>query len=495
MDKINTPETPAKAGKTLSMSQRTTSTMSRNVYRRAELLRLFEPRSIAIVGMSSRAGSYGERSFDNLVRVGGYVGRIHFVNARSDRIGDAPCFPDLKSLPEVPDCIIVAVPREAAEGVMEEAAALGVGGAVLYASGYAEVGLAERIAQQERLTAIARGSSLRIVGPNCLGFHNHWAGIAATFTGVSIARDIPPHAIGIVSQSGALGFAFNQAVERGVSIGALFTAGNSCDVDIADEIAFLAEDPRCKAIACLFEGLPDPERLRQAVQLAWDNDKPVVVCKVGLTPEGIAASRVHTATPAGEPAQWQALFEETGLIAVDDAEALIETASFFAKAPAPTRSGVAVAATSGGASIMCADKAVRHGVPLTQPNEATLAVLREHVPDFGSTRNPCDVTGQVTGNPASLTAVCNALMSDPAYGALVMPYPQVNAASGQRNLLLSDIAAAHGKMGCNIWLSEWHESPDAIEAERLPRVAVFRSTERCFATLAAWHRRAARRQR
>jgi hypothetical protein len=79
--------------------------------------------------------------------------------------------------------------------------------------------------------------------------------------------------------------------------------------------------------------------------------------------------------------------------------------------------------------------------------------------------------------------------------SLVMPYPQVNAASGQRNLLLSDIAAAHGKMGCNIWLSEWHESPDAIEAERLPRVAVFRSTERCFATLAAWHRRAARRQR
>jgi acetyl-CoA synthetase len=262
-------------------------------------------------------------------------------------------------------------------------------------------------------------------------------------------------------------------------------------VDIADEIAYLAEDPRCKAIACLFEGQSDPDRLKQAAEIAWAHDKPIVMYKIANGPQGIAAARAHTATPSGSAQEWQALFEQAGIVAVDNAEALIEAASFFAKAPAPKAAGVAVAATSGGAAIMAADKAERHDVSLPQPAEQTLAVLRAHVPEYGSVRNPCDVTGQVTSNPASLTKVCNALMSDPNYGIVVMPYPQINETSSARNALLSDIAKAHGKMSCNVWLSEWHEGPGAREAEALSHLAVFHSMDRCFATIAAWHRRAA----
>ncbi|MGE0383372.1 MAG: CoA-binding protein [Gammaproteobacteria bacterium] len=465
--------------------------MTRAVYRRAQLRRLFEPRSIAIVGMSPRTGAYGERTFHNLTQVGRFSGRIHFVNARYDRIGDAPCHPDLRALPEVPDCVVIALPRELAEPVIAECAEIGAGGALLYASGYAEVDDPERAAQQARLASIARGSGLRVLGPNCLGFVDHWRGTAASFTGVSMAGALQSHAIGVVSQSGALAFALNQAVDRGVSIGAVLTAGNACDVDVADEIAFLAEDPRCRAIACLFEGLAAPERLAEAAAIAWTYGKPVVAYKIGRGPQGAGAARAHTGTVAGEYADWAALFERAGIVAVDDAEALIETAAFLAKAPAPRAAGVAVAATSGGAAIMAADMAESFGVNLPQPAPETLAVLREHVPEYGSLRNPCDVTGQVTGNPASLTAVCNALMSDPAYGTVVMPYPQINAAAAQRNTVLSEIAGTHGKVACNVWLSEWREGPGAREAEALPHLAVFHSMRRCFAAIAAWHRREA----
>jgi acyl-CoA synthetase (NDP forming) len=205
--------------------------------------------------------------------------------------------------------VIVAVPREAAEGCRSRNAVKvtgAVGGAVVYASGYAEVGLRRtRIAQQERLTAeIVRGTYARIVGPNCLGFLNHWTKHRPP---PSPASASPRWFIRTPSASSAsparIGFAFNQAVAaRRIRRRQMLTAGNSCDIDIADEIAFLAEDPRCKAIACLFEGMSDPERLRQGGtaglgqrQTQWS------CCKVGLTPAGIAGSRCATPpSPAGE---------------------------------------------------------------------------------------------------------------------------------------------------------------------------------------------------
>src|ERR1700730_2502680 len=131
----------------------------RPVYRHADLERVLNPSSIAIVGASARPGSFGERLLANL---GVYGGRVHLVNAKYDRLGERPCFPSLSALPEVPDCVAVAVPREAAETVVLEAAEVGAGGVILYASGYAEARRPDRIAEQDRLTAIAVTRGLRI---------------------------------------------------------------------------------------------------------------------------------------------------------------------------------------------------------------------------------------------------------------------------------------------------------------------------------------------
>src|SRR3984893_2901699 len=154
------------------------SPAQRPVYRHADLERVLNPSSIAIVGASSRAGSFCERLLGNL---GAYLVRVHLVNAKYDRLGERPCFPSLLALPEVPDCVAVTVPREAAEAVVLEAADVGAGGVILYASGYAEARRADRVAEQERLAAIAGARGLRILGPNCLGIANYRSGARITF--------------------------------------------------------------------------------------------------------------------------------------------------------------------------------------------------------------------------------------------------------------------------------------------------------------------------
>jgi acyl-CoA synthetase (NDP forming) len=460
-------------------------------YGRADLARLLVPRSVAVIGASERAGSFGARVLENLAM---FDGSVYPVNARYERLGERPCYPRVGALPEVPDCVVITAGREAVEGIVEECAALGVGGAVVVASGYAETGKPERAAQQARLAAIARRAGMRLVGPNTIGLVNYACGAALTFSAMPPRRALQPYAIGIVSQSGSLGFSLSQAVMRGVSISHVLTAGNSCDVDVADYVAYLAEEPACRAIACLFEGLTQPRRMIAAADLAWRAGKPLVIYKLATGAEGARAAMSHTGSLAGSGAAYAAAFARSGAVQVDKLEALVETAAFFAKAPRPKAPGVAVVATSGGAAIMAADKAELHGVALPQPGPAGRAVLEARIPEYGSPRNPCDITAQVITDPGSLHACAEALLTDPQYGALVTSHAYAYEAATRRLPLFSQLAAAHGKIVCNVWVPEWLGGPGAQETEGDPHLALFHSMDRCFATLAAWHRREGLRQ-
>jgi acyl-CoA synthetase (NDP forming) len=457
---------------------------TRSLYRRADLQRALNPDSIAIIGASSRAGSFGERSLQNLSR---YDGRIYLVNAKYQQIDERPCYASLRDLPEVPDCVVITVPREAVEAVIEECAELGVGGAIIFASGYAETAKEERVLEQARLTEIARKSGLKIFGPNCIGWVNYLRGALVSFLPYPRLDTPREQSIGLVSQSGALAQSLAQAIEHGTSFSHVFTSGNSCDVDVADLVAYLADEPACKAIACVFEGLADPQRMIEAAELCWQRGKPLLINKLATGEQGAAAAMSHTGSLAGSEAAYRAMFERAGAIVVDNFEALIETTVFFAKAPAPKAKGVAVIATSGGAAIMAADKAELYDVPLPQPSDEVRKVLESYIPDFGSARNPCDVTAQVINNLQSLATCGDAMLGDPSFGAVVVPQPFAYDTATPRIKIFSDIAQRHGKIACNIWLSEWLEGPGASVCENDQYVAMFRSMDRCFAALKAWH--------
>ena len=456
---------------------------ARPLYTHAQLRRLLDPQSVALVGASERAGSFGDRVASNMA---GFRGRLHLVNARYQEIGGKPCYPSLAALPEVPDCVVSAVAREAVEPVLEEAASLGVGGAVVFASGYAETAKPGRAAEQARLQALARTRAMPIIGPNCLGIVNYLSGAAMTFSALPRQGEVAPHAVGIISQSGALGFALALAVAHGTAVSHVLTSGNSCDVDMADYVAYLADDPACRAIVCLFEGMASPRRLLDAARRAAERGKVVVAHKIAVGESGAAAALSHTGSLAGSDAAYRAAFARAGIVVVDQFEALMETAAFFAKAPAPRGAGIAVVAASGGAAIMAADKAEIHGVPLPQPAPATRAVLEARIPEFGSPRNPCDVTAQVLTDPESLNACAKALLDDPAYAALVVPSVYAYEPVVRRILAFDALAATAGKFACTIWVNEHLEGPGAREAETAAHTALFRSTDRCFAALAAW---------
>lgn len=464
----------------------------REPYRRAELQRTLSPKSIAVYGASARGGSFGEQT---LINCANFKGEVYPVNPKYQEIVGRKCYPSLDALPQSPDLVVIVAGREAVEGMVQDAAAVGAGGVLIFASGYAETGKPERAAQQATLTRIALASRMPIIGPNCIGAFNLTIGMGATFSMTSPpSYEGPERAIGIVSQSGALGVSLLQASNTGVTFSHALTAGNSCDVDVADLIAYLAEDPGCRAIACLFEGMADPNRLIKAAEIAWANNKPLVLYKIATGEEGAKAAVSHTGSLAGSNAAYEAACRRAGIIMVDDFQALIETAAFFAKIGPMKSEGTIVLSTSGGGGIIAADKAEKYGVPMPQPSEEASAVLKTHIPEFGSARNPCDVTAQVISNPGSLTACCEALLSSPDYGVLVTPHVQTSAANVSRLQMLGDFGKKYDKPVCIVWLSQWHEGPGAIEVRRHSHMAVFDTADRCFAVLAAWHWRENKRK-
>ena len=154
---------------------------------------------------------------------------------------------------------------------------------------------------------------MALLGPNTVGMVNARCGAAITFMDITPVPLPARRAIGLVSQSGALGMALAQAVTRGVSFSHVLTSGNSCDIDMADCVAYLVDDPACAVIACLFEGMSEPERLLAAAELAWQADKPLVVYKMATGEEGAAAALSHTGSLAGSYAAYRAAFRRAGV--------------------------------------------------------------------------------------------------------------------------------------------------------------------------------------
>lgn len=460
-------------------------------YTHSELRRLLDMNSIAIVGSSPRPGSFGERVARNLTR---YDGRVYHVNPRYGLIGDQPCYSSLAALPEVPDCAVLVTAAEQVETLLAEAVDVGVGGVIVFASGFAETGKPDKVAAQQRLAALVRGTPTRLIGPNCIGIYNYLRNARIAFSPTPPNSAPLPLSIGIVSQSGAVGCALAQAMEHGVSICHTLTAGNSCDVDVADLVSYLVDEPSCSVIACMFEGLASPKRFMQAAESAWRADKPLIVYKMATGVKGAAAAMSHTGSLAGAHAAYRAAFDRVGVVEVSSIEDVIETAMFFAKAPRrPKATGAAVISTSGGAAIIAADQAELHGVELPGFTPKTEQLLASVIPDFGSPKNPCDITGQVLNNTESLSACADAIFAEPSVGVVIYPHPLAYDAATPRIAALGEIGARYDKPFCTVWLNGWLEGPGVREAEMNPNAILFRSMGRCFAAIARWHERAQRR--
>ncbi len=274
---------------------------------------LLKPRAIALVGVSAKGGAGA-----NILRSGkrfGFAVPTWPVNPNATEIGGHRCYASLRDLPQLPDCVVVAVPAPAVLDVVSEAAALGVRGVYVVSEGFADAANDEGRERQARLVALARSANIALAGPNCMGIASLAYRFAATMA------DIPGTAaaggISLVSQSGGLMNSFAElATNRGIGANYLISSGNEAVLEMADYIEFLADDPATRVIACIMEGAKNGRRFRAVVERAA-RKKPLVVLKLGRSEFGQRATLAHTGTLAGRHEAFAALFRQNGVALVE----------------------------------------------------------------------------------------------------------------------------------------------------------------------------------
>jgi len=378
---------------------------------------LLAPRSVAVIGASDDPRRIGGRPLSYLLHKG-FAGEVLAVNPKRDTVQGLPALASLDDAAEAPDLAIVAVPAAAVVPTLEACAARGVGAAVVFSSGFAEVG-AHGDGGQRAMAAIARGSGMRILGPNCLGAYNAGLGLFATFSSTIEIETPRAGPVGVVSQSGAYGsHVAYLARRRRVQAGYLITTGNECDVEAAECIGWLAARDDVSVIAACAEGLRDGDALCAALEAARRAGKPVVFLKMGRSAEGAEAARSHTAALAGSDAVYDAVFREFGVHRARDTDELLDVAyaASFGILPRETRLGLM--SVSGGMGIQMADAAERHGLALAPMPEDAQARLKKRLP-FASARNPVDVTAQVFNDMGLVEEYLQAMFEDGRYTAVV----------------------------------------------------------------------------
>ncbi|RSZ41237.1 MULTISPECIES: acetate--CoA ligase family protein [unclassified Variovorax] len=376
---------------------------------------LFAPRSIAVVGASSNPQKIGGIPVDYQRRFG-FDGALYPVNPNADRIQELQAWPSLRAIGQPVDLAILAVPAALVDGALDDAIAAKVKGVVLFSSGFAETG-AEGTAAQTRLGDKARAAGVRLIGPNCLGFMNIARNVYATFSPAPGVGRVAAGRIGLVSQSGAFGaYAYSMARARGVGLSLWATTGNEADVQFADCLAWLAQDPATDVIMGYMEGCRDGPRLRAALALAQANGKPVVMVKVGSTALGAQAAASHTAALAGDDAVYDAVFRQYGVLRARNLTEFFDLAHSAAVAGRPRDRSIGLFTLSGGVGALMADEASAQGLDVQPLSEAAQDTLRSWVP-FAAPRNPVDITGQVTNDMSLLERSARVMLDDRGFAS------------------------------------------------------------------------------
>lgn len=373
------------------------------------LASLLQPRSIAVLGASAREGSTGNRAVLNLINFG-FTGAIYPISPSAPEIHGRRGYPDLKGLPEIPDCVAVAIPAEKTVTALEEAAALGIKSAVIFASGFGEAG-PDGVAREYALKDLARRTGLLVCGPNCLGLANVGARVSL-YTSI-LPPDLPTGGAAIVSHSGSVCILLSNLGRFGISY--IVAAGNSAVLDMGDYLDFLAADEATRVAVLFIETIRDPRKFAAAAGKMRAAGKSIVALKAGRSEKGSAATAAHTGSLAGSDAVYQEFFRQHGVITVDDLDELVESAVLMlSHQRRPRGKGLGVINVSGGEIALTCDIAQRVGLELPELAPATVARLRATLPSFGNPANPLDATGVAVGDTALYGACIEALASDPA---------------------------------------------------------------------------------
>jgi len=335
------------------------------------------------------------------------------VNPNAGEVLGLRCYPSVRDVPVPIDLAVIAVPAAVVPQVLEDCGARGVKAVAIISSGFKEVG---NIEAERRLVEIARKYKFRILGPNIVGIWDTVARVNVSFIDVNPL----PGGIALISQSGALiASLLWWTRERGIGFSSLVSIGNRADVSEADLLEFFREDPHTRVVAIYMEGLGEGEG-RRFLEAAYETArvKPVVVLKSGRSPQAARAARSHTGSLAGSDEAYEAAFKQAGILRAQSLGELLNWSLALAMAKEPADGGVVVLTHGGGAGVIAADVLGRWGVKLMDIPPDLAERLRRYMPPFGSTFNPVDLTGMMTGE--DLRGALLELLRDDRVGAVLV---------------------------------------------------------------------------
>ena len=381
------------------------------------LQEIMSPKSIAIVGASDNKARIGGRPLAHMIEQK-FSGGIFPINPNRDTVQGIKAYPSLLDVKDDLDFILVAVPSNIVVSVLQEAVVKKAKTALIFSSGFAEIGGQGEILQNQ-IKKISKESGLRVIGPNCLGLFNSAKNFYPTFTS-TIDRATPkPGGISIASQSGAYGsHIYMVSHQRGLGIRYWMTTGNEVDLSVGETIKLMAEDPDVHTIMAYAESVKDGKQFTDALDTARSEKKPVIFMKVGRSEVGAAAANSHTASLAGEDKVYDEVLRAHGAYRVRSTEEMLDVAYSTMPRIFPAGKNLGLVTISGGGGVIMADAAEDEGLIVGPMPKEAQDELKELVP-FASPMNPVDVTAQFFNDLTLIPKFTDLMLSKGGYDALI----------------------------------------------------------------------------
>lgn len=379
-----------------------------------DLSAIFSPRSIAIVGASSKPLSVGWEMMNCVLKFG-FTGTVFPVNPKATAIAGIKAYPSVLDIPDEVDLAVIVVKRDFVLPTMEQCAGKGVKGVIVITAGFREVSH-EGAELEDKILSIAKENNIAMLGPNCMGAFNTNEGIQLNAT---FARHLPKRGpIGLISQSGAMGAAvLDYAGERHIGFSKFISIGNKADIDENDCLEAFENDDEVGVVVLYLENFADPLRFAEICRRVSAR-KPVLVLKSGRSAAGAKAASSHTGALAGSDTAVDALLDRCGAMRVDSIEELLVISHFFSSPRRPRGNRLGLVTNAGGPGIIATDELQKNGFSFPDLAPETVKDLESKLPPEASCANPVDV---LPGTGAEGYRVASeALVKDPNLDAVVI---------------------------------------------------------------------------
>ncbi|MGR3550298.1 acetate--CoA ligase family protein [Pseudooceanicola sp.] len=384
-----------------------------------KLSRIMNAQSVAVVGASDDLRKPGGRVVNSLLH-NDFPGKVYPVNPGREKIQGLDCYKSLDQIGKDVDLVILSVAAEEVPDQLRLGVECGVGGFIVFASGFSETG-AEGAEKQAEIARIAQEAGIPMIGPNCLGVMNGNSGMLASSTVVMGGRRLTGGNYGFITQSGALGtYWLDMSMKAGLGLSSWISTGNEADVDVAAGLNFLVEDEATEVIGLYIEGVRDGAAFRAAARKAFERRKPVMVLKSGRSRQGATAAASHTGALAGEDDAYDAIFRQYNISRSESLTDMANQADILLKQPRSAGQRVAVISVSGGAGVLMTDAAVSEGLDVPDFTDETKEKLAKILPGFATPQNPIDLTAQIVMHKTMLREVLQIISDGTGYDGLLV---------------------------------------------------------------------------